>query len=137
MSANEVDLQPTTDEVLQVEDGAWPKEPAVEVTVHGPVRTQELPHKAGATFTRPNITTTPYRILTADHRRARAVLLSIGQNLLIAFNSASAQDPSRMALWPANTQFLVTAATEVWVASATGTTSVSVATEMWAAGEGA
>jgi hypothetical protein len=136
MSANEVDFQPDTEEVLQMEPEG--KGPVVDVTVSGPVRTQELPRRAGATFTRTVGTltgTTPaVRVLTADHKRARAVLMSVGQNMLVAFNQGSAQDASRMILWPANSAFVVTTATEVWVAAATGTTSIGVATELWATG---
>lgn len=134
------DLQPDVDEVLQTEQDDTPRdgkpEPPVDVRVNGSVRTQELPHKAGATRTRPVVSTTPIRLLAADHRRARASVMSIGQNMYVAFNSASASDVSTMMLWPANVPFIVLTATEVWVASATATTSVSFATELWATGEG-
>lgn len=137
MSANDVDFQPDTEEVLQMEPEG--KTPVVDVTVRGPVRTQELPRRAGATFTRTvpamSGTVPALRVLAADHKRARAVIMSIGQNMLVAFSQASAQDASRMALWPANVPFPVTTATEVWVASSTATTSISVITELWAAGD--
>lgn len=134
------EFQPDTDEVLQVEDiSPVGKAPAVDVAVRGPVRTQELPHKAGATFSRSvgtlTATTPAARVLSADHKRARAVIMSVGQNMYVAFSQASAQDVSRMALWPSGVAFVVTTATEVWVVAATGTTTVSVVTELWAAGE--
>lgn len=128
------DLQPEVDVVLQEEhyDDA-----AVKVcveSVKSPVRTQELPHKAGATRTR-TVGTAPVKLLAADHFRARATIVSIGQNMLFAFSNAATQDPSTMALWPAGVPYISLAATEVWVASATSTTSVSYASENWAAGD--
>lgn len=132
MSAD-IEFQPDDFDVMQAEpDG---REPAVKVHVIGQVRVQDLPRKAGATFTRLAVTTTPMRLLAADHRRAAARIMSIGQNMLVALSAASAQDTSRMALWPANTVFLCEADTEVWVASATATTTISVVTELWATGE--
>lgn len=135
MSAG-IELQPNDLEAIQSEvEGP---EPAVRVELAKtsvPIRTQELPHKSGGTRTVSPVGVTAQRILTADHRRATVRLISIGQNMLVAFNMASAADPSRMALWPANVAFTYTADTEVWVASATGTTSISVITEFWANGE--
>lgn len=139
MSAEEVDLQPTTPEVLQSEEAPEGDYPIVAVSLvksSVPVRTQELPHKGGATFTNASVTTAPIRILRGDKRRARATLMSIGANMRIAFNNASAQDPTRMQLWPQNVPFIVTHDTDVYVAADAGTTSVSVSTELWATGEG-
>lgn len=133
MSANEVDLQPETQEVLQAETPYRP-EPPVLVEIQTPVRTQELPRKAGATRTQ-TIGTTPQQLLRADHRRARVVLMSVGQSMLVAFSKQSASSPDFMVLWPANVQFVVTTATEIWVASSTGTTSIGYATELWATGD--
>lgn len=124
------ELQPDELDVLQAETDDMP---SVRVSVDGPVRTQDLPRKAGATFTK-TIGTTPIRLLTQDHRRAQVRLMSIGQSMLVAFSSAMAQDASRMALWPANVAFTMNNDSEVWVASATATTSISVITEMWATG---
>lgn len=125
------DNQPDVDEVLQAETTP---EPAVLVRTETPIRTQELPHKAGGTLTK-TVGTTPVRLLAADHRRARAEIISIGQNMYFAYSQASAQDTSRMALWPAGTPKVITTLTEVWVCSATSTTSVSASTELWATGE--
>lgn len=135
---NNVDLQPDVLEVLQSEQiEPAGSEPTVSVCLtesRVPVRTQELPHKGGATRTT-TVGTTAVHILRADKRRARATLMSIGQNMLIAFNTASKEDPGAMQLWPANVPFPVTHATDVWVASATATTSISYSTEVWATGE--
>jgi hypothetical protein len=139
MSAEEVDLQPTTPEVLQSEEAPEGDYPIVAVSLvksSVPVRTQELPHKGGATFTNGAVTTTPIRILRADKRRALATLMSIGGNMRIAFNNASAQDPSRMQLWPQNVAYYVGHDTDVYVAADTVNTAVSVSTELWATGEG-
>lgn len=133
MPANEeVDLQPDTMDALQAEDPSLA--PAVAVKHEGPLRVQSLPRKAAGTRTR-TVGTTASKVLAADHRRASALIMSIGQNMLFAFNSASAQDPSTMSLWPANVPFTLTADTELWVASATATTSISITSEFWATGE--
>jgi hypothetical protein len=127
-----IDLQPEELEVMQAEiDGP---EPSVLVRVDGPIRTQDLPRKSGATRTR-TIGTTPARYLAADHRRSNARVVSIGQNMLVAFNMASAADPSSMAEWPAGLVFTLTADSELWLASKTATTQVSIVTEFWATGE--
>jgi hypothetical protein len=132
MSANDPDLQPDTAEVLQVEEPEGTV-PAVDVAVTNPVRTQSLPRKAGATFNR-DVTTTITELLRADHRRARALIVA-DATIYLAFSEASAQDPSRMALWPALEPFDATATTDLWVRAETGTANVSVITEMWATGE--
>jgi hypothetical protein len=55
--------------------------------------------------------------------------------MLIAFNSASASDPSTCAEWPANVPYTLTADAEFWVAASTGTTKINIITEYWATGE--
>jgi hypothetical protein len=129
------ELQPDELAVLQAEEAG--PDPLIRVSlaeVEAPVRTQDLPRKGGATFQK-SIGTTASRQLTSDHRRAAATVMSVGQNMLIAFSNAMAQDTSRMVLWPANVPFVMTHDGELWVASSTATTIVSVATELWATGE--
>jgi hypothetical protein len=129
-----VDLQPDELEALQAEPASEPPVRVEVSKIEGPVRTQDLPRKSGATRTR-TVGTTPIKLLSGDHRRAVARLVSIGQPMLLAFNMASAADPSTMALWPANLQFTLTADTELWAAAQSATTSISIVTEYWAAGE--
>lgn len=135
MTTQEVDLQPETDEVLQME--AEPSLTAIPVCVEevrSPVRTQELPRKLGTTQTK-TVTTTPQRYLNANHFRAVATLVSFDQDMLVAFNSASAQDPSTMSRWPKGVPMTVKTISEVWLAAYTSTTSISITTERWATGE--
>lgn len=135
MSDYAVDLQPDDLESLQAEyDGPEPVAKVEIVATTGVVRTQELPRKGGGSFTK-TVTVTPIQLLRADHRRAIARIVSIGQNMYVSLSQASAQSPGSMALWPQNVAFTVTADTEVWVASSTSTTSISVVTEFWATGE--
>lgn len=136
MSANDPDLQPEAEEVYQVEGDVLTEKP-VAVTVTGPVRVQALPTKAMATQNRSVgvLSGQATRVLQADHRRASATLVSVGQNMLVAFNLATASDATRMALWPANVPLTVTGDTDVYVAAATGTTTVSVISSLWATGE--
>lgn len=133
---SEIELQPDLSVVLQEEE---PEEtPAIPVCVrdvHGPVRTQELPKKAGSTRTVNIGATTPIQVLRADHFRSKATLMAIDQNIYIAFSVAAAQATSSMSIWPKNVPFVVTAAVDVFVLSATSTTDVSVTTERWATGD--
>jgi hypothetical protein len=108
----------------------------VRVEQQGPVRTQSLPRKAGATRTiTVNALPTPFRLLTANPRRAQAIIIA-DLPIRVALNAAAAQDEGTMALWPGLVPLTVTATTEVWVAAETGQASVSVVSEFWATGEG-
>lgn len=133
-----VELQPDIHEVMQQEEGPGPRVPVCIDQQSVPLRTQALPRKAGATQTR-ILTTTAQRYLRADHRRARATVISTDATsagtFLVAFNEASAQDPSTMAVWPGATQLTVDADTEVWLAAAASTVTVGILTELWAEGE--
>lgn len=132
------DLQPDVTEVLQSEE-PYGDTHVVDVKVCGPVRTQPLPRKGGATFTKtvgvlgavPGAT----NVLRADHRRAQALLVAAAP-FLIAFNDANAQSVDTMALIPANVIVPVSATVDVWVAAPAGTVAVSVLVEDWATGEG-
>lgn len=128
----ELELQPKTEEILQSEVYTVPP---VRVCIDTPVRVQDLPRKGGATRTYTVSATSPQQILQADHFRGKATIISVGQNMLIGFGPGSAGDPSTMCLWPANVPFYVTAAVDVYVLSATATTSISYATELWAMGD--
>jgi hypothetical protein len=130
--ANAHELQPDELEALQAETPS--AAPAALVTIEGPVRVQDLPRKQAASVTR-TIGTVAKKYLSADHRRASVKIMSIGQNVLIAFNLASAADPSTMAEWPAGTAYTLTADSDVWLAAKTSTTQVSIITEYWATGE--
>jgi len=130
MSAG-IELQPEDIEVLQNEPG---DEPAVLVKVESPVRVQNLPRKAGATKTW-NLTTTPTRVLAADHRRASATLLAIGGNVLVALSSAAKESAQSSALWPQNVPLTIGADSEIYAATVTGTATLTVITELWATGE--
>lgn len=133
------DLQPSVDEVLQVEipDDAAQAVPVRLVGSDVPQRVQDLPRKAGATRSQTITNTTYVRILRADHRRATARIWSVGQNVLVAFRESDTQDDSRCALIPAGAQITVNTVVDVWVKSATATTIVSFITELWATGDGA
>lgn len=132
MSTNE--LQPDVEEVLQVEPDGY--EPTVKVSQQGPVRVQDLPRKAGSTK---RVTVqalpTPWRLLRPNPRRASAIVVADAA-ILIAFNTAAAQDSTTMAEWPPLEPLTITHTSDVWVAAVTGTAEVSVLVEYWATGEG-
>lgn len=135
------DLQPDVEDVLQIEEPAG-VETVVKVEQQGPVRTQSLPRKAGSTKTVP-ITTTPFRLLRPNPRRASALIISDAA-FYFSFTLAAAQidtaittPPQTMAMWPPNVPLPVTSAdTDVMVAAKTGTANVSAVVEYWATGEG-
>jgi hypothetical protein len=128
------ELQPDVDEVLQAEpDEGLTAIPVRVEEVRGPVRTQALPRKGGATRTRligPNA----YRILPADPHRARVTLLSTEGAFRFAFTEAGASEESTMALWPAGLPYEVTARTDVWVRAVDAAATLTVVTENWAEG---
>lgn len=132
---SETELQPDPGEVLQEEgDDQAVTVPVCVEYVSGPVRTQALPRKAGATRTRSVSNVVPWRALAADHRRATATLVS-GTAFLVAFSETSAQDDGTMSWWPANVPLTVGCDTEVWVkVSGDAAADVSVISEWWAAG---
>lgn len=128
------DLQPDTKEVLQEEPYVMAVQGAV--TVAGPVRTQTLPRKGGATRTRVVGDSRAVQVLTSDPRRARVTLMSMDQEMLVAYSDAATQDPSTMTAWPKGVPFTCDATVDVFVqcAVAAQTTRVSVTTELWAEG---
>lgn len=133
------DLQPGIDDVLQEEGGGGLSVPVCITDQKTPVRTQALPAKGGATFTK-TITTTALQVLRADHRRRRATLICTTASgvFLYAFSRASAQDESSMSVWPANVPLEVDATTDVFlrVPATPGTSvTVGVSTSLWAEGE--
>lgn len=137
MSTPVPDMQPDTDEVLQAEaPESYQAIPVCVNEVKGPVRVQILPHKGGSTRTR-TVTTTPVRLLTADHRRAYARLrtLVLAEGIAYAFSETAAQDLAGMSELPGLEVETLTATTELWVRALTGTTRVSLTTARWAEGE--
>lgn len=132
------DLQPDVTEVLQVEE-PYGDTHVVQVGVKGPVRTQPLPRKGGATFTKTVgvLGSTPgaLNVLRADHRRAVAYLTAPAP-FLVAYNDANVQSVDTMALIPANVLLPVTATVDVWIAAPSATVAVSIVVEDWATGEG-
>jgi hypothetical protein len=129
------DLQPDVSEVLQ-EEPEYVMSVQGAVSVRGPVRTQALPRKGGATRTRTVSDVKASQVLTADPRRARVTLMSMDQDMLVAFSDAASQDPSTMSAWPKGVPFTCDATVDVYVQCATAaqTTRVSITTELWAEG---
>lgn len=129
------DLQPDTQEVLQ-EEPEYVMQVQGAVTVKGPVRTQSLPRKGGATRSRAVADGRPVQLLTADPRRARVTLLSVEEPMYVGYGEGSITDPSTMALWPAGLPFVCDTTVDVFVQCATeaASTTVSVVTELWAEG---
>lgn len=132
---SEIELQPDVPDVLQEETQDVQAIAVCIENVTVPVRTQALPRKEATSMNRALGTTlTPqHQLLRADPYRASATMVC-AEDVWLAFNSASAQDTSAMARWPASTPFVLTATTELWVLP-TNAATVSVVTERWAVGE--
>ena len=129
------ELQPDVGEVLQEEPYQMPV--TGEVSVCGPVRTQELPRKGAATRTRTVDDTTYVRVLEADKRRGKAVLMSMDAEMYVSFSDANMQAPSSAAaVWPKAVPLEVTAAVDIYVMCAESgkTTRVGILSELWAEG---
>ena len=128
------ELQPDVEEVLQEE----PYKMAVqgEVSICGPVRTQELPRKGGATKTKVVTDTAYVQVLDNDMRRGFVLVMSMDAELYFGFGEASKQAVTAMSVWPKGVALPVPVASELWVqcAEAGKTTRVSVTTGLWAAG---
>jgi hypothetical protein len=129
------DLQPDVGDVLQ-EEPQYTMPVTGEVSVCGPVRTQELPRKAGATKTRTVTDTVYVQLLDNDPRRGFVVVMSMDNEMYFGFTEASMQATSAMSVWPKAVPLVLPVASELWVqcAAAGQTTRVSVTTGLWAAG---
>lgn len=129
------ELQPDTREVLQ-EEPEYVMAVQGCVTVKGPVRTQSLPRKGGATRTRVATDTKAVQVVEADHRRWSVTLMSNDEPMYVGYGKASIEDTSTMSLWPVNVPFVCGATVDVYVLCATAgeTTRVSATGELWAEG---
>lgn len=129
-----VDLQPETDEVLQSEARIDPPVSVCVEYIKTPVRVQELPRKGGTTRSYILPKSTIKQLIAADHFRSKATIIG-DIAFYIGFNQVSTSDTSMMVLWPANVPFYVTAIVDVYVLPTADTTTISVATELWATGD--
>jgi hypothetical protein len=136
MIADGVELQPSEDEVLQEEPPSFSTIPVRVVAVDAPVRVQALPRKTGSTSTRV-IGSTPVRVATADPYRAQLTIMSMDQNIYVAFTRHGSEEVLTSSIWPKLVPMVITAVTDVWVVSAAAQrddTSVSITMERWATG---
>jgi hypothetical protein len=99
------------------------------------VRTQALPPKAAGGKTWAALGTKFQQVLTADPFRSSAVLMSFDQTMIIAFRRTDSTDDVMVTYWPKLTPFTMRARTDVWVASSTSTTMLSLYQERWAEAE--
>jgi len=130
------DLQPEVTEVLQDESySALTTIPVCVEEIKTPVRTQPLPRIGPPTSLTKTITATPQKVLAYNPRRASATIISSDNDILVAFNTASKEDPSTMAYWPKGVPLVMNHCSEVWVASAAASSKVGIISERWAAGE--
>jgi hypothetical protein len=101
---------------------------AIPVCVDEPVRTHELPAKAGACYT-VVAGTTGERILGRDPRRKSATIIGLTEDIRIGTTQANAVAGARV---PAVVPLVIATTDEYWAASVENTTEISVITEQWA-----
>jgi hypothetical protein len=96
----------------------------------GAIRVHQAPYD-GSTARTKTLGTNATLLLSADHHRARVVLL--GQSpFLVTFTGEvdTTQDSTiNMAWWPANTALELRATTPIWAAAASGTCVLTIITE--------
>lgn len=123
---------PTGSEIQQSE---IPEILAVPVRVEGPVRVQLLPAVVGASSYKNITDTNAHRILRADSRRKRAIILSVDQPIYVAESDGQIVTASGSGafLLPERIPHEITHREDVWVglANPTGQTVVSVLHELW------
>lgn len=117
---------PELDEVLQEE----PADTLLDVQVHGAVQVHHLPSRIGVSRQFTCGTTDPVPLLGEDSRRRVAILVSVGQNMIVGEKDRVKDGTA--ALWPANVPLPITHQQQVYALSATSTTVVSVISENWA-----
>jgi hypothetical protein len=133
---DDVELQPTGDQVLQEEPPPMEAVPVRLVDVEGPVRTQALPRKTGTTQTRTlTAGAVARRVLTADPYRGSATLIG-DQPFYVAFSEHGKDDDLTSAWWPASVPLVITAVVDVWVRAASDQYGVElgIVVERWATG---
>jgi hypothetical protein len=113
-------------EILQEQD-VYAK--AIPVCMDEPVRSQELPSRAGACYTAGAVDTNGQKILGRDPRRKSATIIGLTQDILLGTTQANARAGARI---PAVVPFVITSVDEYWAASVTATTDITVITEQWA-----
>lgn len=132
---DDASLQPDLADVLQQEPEDTARIEVCVRDVHGPVRTQQLPMKAVAAFSKTVAATVvqPRLILSADHYRGRATLVCSGGAMRISFNAPG----EAYAVWPAGLPLVLRTPADTYVRpdSATDPITVSVIAEKWAVGE--
>jgi hypothetical protein len=103
--------------------------PTFPVTVEGPVQSQALPTRGGATIQR-KVTTVADHILNEDPRRSRVLLISKDDDMYVAFDQQSVQS-GVAAIWPKLVPLTITCTSGIWVAAVTTTSVISAVPEQW------
>jgi hypothetical protein len=120
------EMEPTADE-LQGEDAEAFAIKAVPVAVEGPALVRLMPTECGGMLT-VSLSTTPEQIAGSDPRRARLLLISEDQAVLVGRSRNEVAGAFAMR-WPVATPLEQYHSGEVWMASQTDVTQVSVLVE--------
>lgn len=128
-----IDLTPDPSEIVQEEEAYDPVKP-IGVTVCGPVQVRELPAAAYPGYrTEPAVdAVVGRRALTTEPRRKYATITALTQDIWISTSQAGVLAGAGGAMrWPAVVPYVVGHLHEVWIASVTSTTDVSIETVNW------
>lgn len=102
----------------------------VPVVVQGPTTVQQLPRVSGGSRT-VVVGTTPVRVQTADPRRAEVSVYAWDNDWTYGESQAEATGVYA-AKWPKGLNKSIKHTGELWVASTTGTTALTVDVDNWA-----
>jgi hypothetical protein len=124
-----IDPRADIDDVLQDVPDPAAMMPA-PVQQQGPIDVRQLPRDDGGAFS-VQVTSQPRRVLTADPRRASAVLMPRSQDIYWGRSPAQCSG-GYAAWWPVGVRLDIEHTGEVWVATGAGlTTDVTVSTTQW------
>lgn len=118
---------PTNHELVGFEGGG--QIPTIPVTVEGPVQSQAMPTRGGATVQR-KVGVVPDRILNEDPRRSRVILVSKDDDMYVAFDQASILSATA-AIWPKLVPLTITCTSQIYVAAVSTASVISAIPEQW------
>lgn len=101
----------------------------VPVVVRRPIRVEPLPTRFAGTFVLP-LTTEPTR-LAPNPKQRRLTLMAFDQEIRLGDSQAKAKS-DQAARWPKLVPLVLETRDELWIASATATTDLTVLVESWA-----
>lgn len=127
MSANEYEVP--IEEILQEDADALPIK-AVPVSIEGPVQVQLIGSRVASMRTI-TVTANADQVLGKDLRRRRAVIITNDAEIYVGLDMQQTNNEDAFLL-PVDTPMEITHTDEVWAATVSATSKISVLVEQWA-----